>query len=73
MKIFVIIELVFFFFSRYVTGSVYIRIREKTGGQAAQAQAKGDGYGDTEEERPLSGDAQAAQAHTQSGALGGGL
>lgn len=55
------------------TGGVDIRIREKTSGQAAQTAAQGNGDGDTEEECALSGDAPAAQAHTQSRALGGGL
>jgi len=56
-----------------IAGGVDIRFREKTGRQAAQAPAEGDRHGDTEEERALSGDAQAAQTHTEGGALGGGL
>lgn len=56
-----------------VTGGVDIRVREETGGQVAQTAAQGDGDGDTEEECALPGDAPAAQAHTESRALGGGL
>jgi len=56
-----------------IAGGVHIRVREETGGQAAQAAAQGDGDGDTEEERALSGDAETAQTHTEGSALRGGL